>query len=68
MNDAPRQLITLTDAAAERVKALVANSKYAGRDGFGEWKSTPILLQDHGDWVAFRNIKIRELQMDRKKK
>ncbi len=49
-------------------RALVANSKYAGKENFGEWKSTPILLQDHGDWVAFRNIKIRELQMDKKKK
>jgi len=42
-------------------RALVANSKYAGKENFGEWKTTPILLQDHGDWVAFRNIKIREL-------
>lgn len=49
-------------------RALVAHSKYAKRENFGEWKSTPILLQDHGDRVAFRNIKIRELQMTRKKK
>ena len=49
-------------------RALVANSKYAGKENFGEWKTTPILLQDHGDWVAFRNIKIRELEMSRKKK
>jgi hypothetical protein len=49
-------------------RALVANSKYAGRESFGEWKSTPILLQDHGDRVAFRNIKIRKLQMNRKQK
>jgi hypothetical protein len=41
-------------------RALVANSKYAERENFGEWKTTPILLQDHGDLVAFRNIKIRE--------
>jgi len=47
-------------------RALVANSKYAKRENFGEWKTTPILLQDHGDRVAFRNIKIRELQRKRK--
>jgi len=48
-------------------RALVANSKYAGKENFGEWKSTPILLQDHGDRVAFRNVKIRKLEMTRKK-
>jgi hypothetical protein len=42
-------------------RALVANSKYAGKENFGEWETTPILLQDHGDRVAFRNIKLREL-------
>jgi hypothetical protein len=52
--------------ATPMFRALVANSKYAGKENFGEWKSTPILLQDHGDRVAFRSIKIRELQ--RKKK
>jgi hypothetical protein len=41
-------------------RALVANSKYAYRENFGEWKTTPVLLQDHGDCVAFRSINTRE--------
>ncbi len=42
--------------------ALVARSKFAGIPGFGTVKSSPVLLQDHHDPVAFRNIKIRELK------
>lgn len=43
------------------LKRLIAASKYKDLPGFGEWAKGRILLQDHGDEVAFRNIKIRVL-------
>lgn len=43
-------------------KALVARSKFAEFEKFGMAEVAPILLQDHGDKVMFRSIKIRELK------
>lgn len=40
---------------------LVANSKFADWEAFGVFKTGKIGLQDHGNVVAFRNIKIKEL-------
>lgn len=41
--------------------ALVARSKHSKWKGFGLANSGHILLQDHGNAVAFRSIKIRKL-------
>lgn len=43
-------------------KVLVAHSKFAKSKGFGLAEQGPILLQEHGDNVYYRNIKIRELK------
>jgi hypothetical protein len=40
---------------------LVAISKYRDWEGFGLWERGRILLQDHGNRVSFRSIKLREL-------
>lgn len=44
--------------------ALVARSKYVVWDGFGHWERGRLLLQEHGDEVHFRSIKVRELADD----
>ena len=42
-------------------KKLVAGSKFKTMTGFGTYKKGRIGLQDHGNEVQFRNIKIRKL-------
>ncbi|GAB3000350.1 DUF1080 domain-containing protein [Cyclobacterium sediminis] len=42
-------------------KAMVAESKFSQWEGFAKYKEGKIVLQDHGDDVWFRNIKIKRL-------
>lgn len=40
---------------------MVANSKFKDMPGFGKYQKGKIALQDHGDEVWFRNIRIKKL-------
>ena len=46
---------------SDQYRKLVSESKYEKWPDFGEADQGPILLQDHGDRVDFRNIKIRPI-------
>ncbi|MDG1711294.1 MAG: DUF1080 domain-containing protein [Flavobacteriaceae bacterium] len=48
------------DRFSQVFEALVEKSKYEKWEQFGRWPEGVILLQDHGDKVSFKNIKIRE--------
>ena len=50
------------DRGTPEWKELVAMSKFKTIPGFGEAAEGRILLQEHGNVVAFKNIKIREIK------
>jgi Domain of Unknown Function (DUF1080) len=49
------------ERGTQQWRALVSHSKYAVWPNFGEAERGHILLQDHGNAVSFRSIKLREL-------
>ena len=51
----------LYDMVEPEWDALGANSKFKDWKDFAKFKTGKIGLQDHGDGVSYRNIKIREL-------
>ncbi len=48
----------------QRWKDLIAKSKFAKMDGFGAMGEGHICLQDHGNLVSYRNIKVRRINDD----
>jgi Domain of Unknown Function (DUF1080) len=50
------------ERGSEAFRAAVAKSKFSKSKKWGEAESGHILLQDHGDYVSYRNIKINVLK------
>jgi len=53
--------IVQCELGSPALKEAIARSKFAKISWFGQKRPTVILLQDHGDTVWFRNLKIKEL-------
>lgn len=55
------------DRGTQMYAALVARSKYAQWPDFGMSKEGHILLQDHGNAVSFRSLRIRTIPVNEKR-
>ena len=55
------QKVVEYDLNTPRFDSLLAASKYADVENFAQRRNGHIVLQDHGDNVWYRNLKIREL-------
>ena len=55
------KMVLSYDQTSEVFKNGIAESKFKKENGFGETSPSPILLQEHGDIIHYRNIKIRNL-------
>lgn len=49
------------ELGSPEIKEAIAKSKFKNIRGYGEKMTTVLLLQDHGDAVSFRNLKVRRL-------
>ncbi len=56
------QMVVSYELGSPDWTAKVAASKFSQWPGYGKAVRGYIALQDHGDWVAYRNIRIRELK------
>jgi hypothetical protein len=59
MNDVTVVTTTMWD---DNWKQMVAKSKFKSKPDFAVFQSGHIGLQDHGDRIWFRNIKVRKLK------
>jgi hypothetical protein len=53
--------IVEVELGSQELKDAIAKSKFSKLTWFGQKRPTVILLQDHGDTVWFRNLKIKRL-------
>ena len=56
------ELSVTRDLRTARMDSLVAKSKYHTIPGFADRREGHIVLQDHGDEVWYRSLKLREIK------